>query len=87
MIVAKPCLVALFSREASTTKAAVNAIGATMFPQTPSIMPVACQSLCRVYAKGSPGLSKSYARLRMFDYPALRACIGKTEHDSLIFAP
>jgi hypothetical protein len=45
MIVAKPCLVALFSSEASTTKSAVNAIGATMFPQIPSIMPVRPVSL------------------------------------------
>jgi hypothetical protein len=38
MIVAEPYFAALFSKEASTTKSAVNAIGATMFPQAASPM-------------------------------------------------
>ena len=70
-------------------KSAVNAIGATMFPQAPSTHAGApCQSLCRVYAKGSPGLSKSYACLRMFDYPARASRLHwEDEHDAFLLAP
>ena len=73
-------------QEASTTKSAVNAIGAKIFPQPISTIGEPCGSLCRTYVKGPPCLSKSYVRRRMFDYPARGSRhIGSMEHDSSLF--
>jgi len=80
MIVAEPCFAALFSKEASTTKSAVNAIGATRFPQAASTVPVrpvglyaaSMRKARRASRNPMPAFACSLIRR------ALRADIGKT---------